>query len=234
MRINLDIMIDKISIKFRMLWRDYKNKLKQIKWPREPLPLKLLTRKPEEEELKPSPSISTRSSSKSTQTSESQRRPWTSWTLSSTTLLTESPLKAQNSSDSTREELSHLVKSNLPSSSSSQENSPDTPSLKEPKPSPNTSNNDINRLLICAVISSFTFFILYSTYSFNTFLAKKPIFFYTFGSIFKIIRWNKKHKNCNTQKRKLWFFCVFVKVKVIILTEPGFIRNQENIIQKIW
>ena len=75
MRINLDIMIDKISIKFRMLWRDYKNKLKQIKWPREPLPLKLLTRKPEEEELKPSPSISTRSSSKSTQTSESQRKP---------------------------------------------------------------------------------------------------------------------------------------------------------------
>ena len=75
MRINLDMMLDKISIKFRMLWRDYINKLKKSKWPREPLPLKLLTRKLEEEELKPSPSISTKSSSKSTQTLESQRKP---------------------------------------------------------------------------------------------------------------------------------------------------------------
>lgn len=151
-------MIDKISIKFRMLWRDYKNKLKQIKWPMEPLPLKLLTRKPEEEELKPSPSISTRSSSKSTQTSESQRKPWTSWTLSSTTLSTESPLKDQSSLDSTREELSHLVKSNQLSSSSSQENSPDTPSLKEPKPSLNTFKYDIVLAFnLCTILPIFSF-----------------------------------------------------------------------------
>ena len=159
MRINLDIMIDKIGIKFWVLWRDYKNKLNKIKWPREPLPLKLLTRKPEEEELKPSPSISTKSSSKSTQTSESQRKPWTSWTPSSTTLSTESPLKDQSSLDSTREELFHLVKSNQLSSSSSQENSPDTPSLKEPKPSPNTFKYDINLAFnLCTISFTYSIF----------------------------------------------------------------------------
>ena len=101
-----------------------------------------LTEKWEEEELRLSQSTSTRFSSKSTPTSESQRRPWTSWTPSSTTPSTESPLKDPSSSDSTREELSHPERSNLLSSSSSPENSPDTPSLKEPKPSLNTSNND--------------------------------------------------------------------------------------------
>ena len=103
---------------------------------------KRLTEKLEEEELRLSQSTSTRFSSKSTPTSESQRRPWTSWTPSSTTPSTESPPKDPSSSDSTREELSHPERSNLLSSSSSPENSPDTPSLKEPKPSLNTSNND--------------------------------------------------------------------------------------------
>ena len=169
-------MIDKISIKFRNLWRDYKNKLKQSKWPKEPLLLKLLTRKLEEEELKPSQSISTRSSSKSTPTSESQRKPWTSWTLSFTTLSTESPLKDQSSSDSTREELSHHDKFNLPSSSSSQENSPDMPSLKELKPSPNTSKYDIVLAFNLCIISSFFLYFylnLHSCLSFFVDLTKK-------------------------------------------------------------
>ena len=109
-----------------------------------PKPERAPTRKPEEEEFRPSPSTSTKSSSRSTPTSESQRRPWTSWTPSSTTPSTESPLKDPSSSDSTREELSHPEKSNLPSSSSSQESWPDTLFLKEPRPSPSTSNNDLH------------------------------------------------------------------------------------------
>jgi len=111
-----------------------------IKWERNLLKLRdqLLTRKPEEEELRPSPSTSTRSSSRCTLTLVSPRRPWTSWTPSFMTLSTESPLKDPSSSDSTREELFHLGKSKVQLSSSSPENSQDTPCLREPRPSPNT------------------------------------------------------------------------------------------------
>ncbi len=154
MRFNLKWIIDKISIKFRSKgWRFII--FKTLKWPREPLPQNLLTRNQEEEELRPSPSTSTRSWNKSTPTSESQRKPWTSWTLSFTTPSTESPLKDQSSSDSTREELFLPDKFNLLSSLSSQENSLDTPSLKEPKPSLNTSKYDIQWLLICALFNLF-------------------------------------------------------------------------------
>ncbi len=124
---------------------------------REP-PNQELIRKQEEEEFKPSPSIFTKSLSKCTPTLVSQRRPWTSWTPSSMILSTELPLKAQSSSDSTREELSHPEKSNLLSSSFSPENSLDTLSLKELKPSPNTSNND---LLVSLIISSAILHFLY-------------------------------------------------------------------------
>jgi hypothetical protein len=113
-----------------------------------------LTRKPEEEESKPSPSTSTRCSSKYTPTSVSPRKPWTSWTLSFMILSTELPLKDPSSSDSTREELSHPEKSNLLSSLSSPENSPDMLSPKEPKPSPNTFNNDLIELIILVSTSS--------------------------------------------------------------------------------
>ena len=132
------------------------NNLK-TKWlpPRDKTKLKS-TRRSEDVELKLSQSTSTRFSSKSTQTSESQRRPWTSWTPSSTTPSTESPLKDQSSSDSTREELFHPERFNLPSSSSSPENSPDTPSLKEPRPSPSTSNNDFILAFNLCIIPSFS------------------------------------------------------------------------------
>ena len=114
------------------------------KWERnQPKPKSLLlTRKPEEEESRPSPSTSTRSSSKCTPISESQRRPWTSWTPSSMIPSTELPLKDPSLLDSTREELFHPERSNQLSSSSSPENSPDTLSQKELKPLLNISNND--------------------------------------------------------------------------------------------
>ncbi len=134
----------------------YKRNSIKYKWEKDqPLP-KVPIKKPEEEEFKPSQSISTKFLNKSTQTSEFQRKPWTSWTLSSTTLSTESPLKDQNSLDSTKEELFHPDKSNQLSNLSSQENLPDTLFLKELKPSLNTFNNDINRLLICALFLIFS------------------------------------------------------------------------------
>jgi len=110
-----------------------------LKWEKNQLPLlNLPIEKPEEEELKPSPSTSTKCSSKCTQTSESQRKPWTSWTLSFTTLSTESLLKDQSSSDSTKEELFLHDRFNPLLNLSSQESWQDTPSQKEPKPSQNT------------------------------------------------------------------------------------------------
>jgi len=125
--------------------------ISKIQWPKHP-ELNHLTEKPEEEELRPSPSISTRSSSKYTLTSVSPRRLWTSWTPSSTISSTELPLKDLNSSDSTKEELSHPEKSNLLLNLSSLENLLDTPSLKEPRLLQNTSNNDFVFLLICIIL----------------------------------------------------------------------------------
>jgi hypothetical protein len=126
--------------------KDYK---KYSKWERNQPKLKwkplnpTVTEKPEEEESRPSPSTSTRCSSKYTPTLVSQRKPWTSWTHSFMTPSTESPLKDQSWLDSTKEELSLPVKFNPLSSSSSPENLLDTPCLREPKLSLNTSNNDI-------------------------------------------------------------------------------------------
>ena len=132
----------------------FKNKLilnNQIsKWERKK-PSQKPTRKPEEEELKPSPSTSTKCWSKCTQTSESPRKPWTSWTPSFMTPSTESPLKAPNSSASTREGPSPPEKFNRQSSWSCQENWPDTPFLKEPRQLPNTSSNDFCLNLICLI-----------------------------------------------------------------------------------
>ena len=107
-----------------------------------------LTRKPEEEESKPSLFTSTKSSSKFTPTLVSPRKPWTSWTLSFMILSTELPLKVQSSSDSTREELSHPERSNLLLSSFFQVNSQDMLSQREPRLSPSTSNNDLYELII--------------------------------------------------------------------------------------
>ena len=115
-----------------------------------------LIRKPEEEEFKPSQSISTKFLNKYTQISESQRKPWTSWTLSFMILLTELPLKDQNSLDSTKEEPSLPEKSNQLLSLSSPENSLDTLSLKEPKQSQNTFNNDFSIAFDLSFISLFS------------------------------------------------------------------------------
>ena len=110
-------------------WQENKQKLK-------------LKRKLEEEEFKLSLSTSTKFWNKFTLILVSPRRPWTSWTLSFMIPLTELLLKDPNLLDSTREELFHPEKFNQLSSSSSPENLLDMLYLKEPKPSPNTSNND--------------------------------------------------------------------------------------------
>ena len=102
-----------------------------------------LTRRQEEEELRPSRSTSTRCSSRSTPTSVSPRKPWTSWIPSFTILLTESPLRDQSWWGSTREGLFPLGRCSPRSNLSCQENSPDTPFQREPRPSLNTSSNDL-------------------------------------------------------------------------------------------
>ncbi len=149
----LSIQVRRIKLTFEILcaarviiiWKWQERKKEEL--PKHP---SLLTRKLEEEEFKPSPSTSTRCSSKCTPKSVSPRRPWTSWTPSFTILSTELPLKVPSSSDSTREELSHPERSNLLWSSSSPVNSPGMPSLRAPRLSQNTSNNDFCVLIYLA------------------------------------------------------------------------------------
>ena len=74
--------------------------------------------------------------------SESPRKLWASWTLSSTTLLIDSPWNVPNWSEWTKNTLSLPEKFKPPLSSSSPVNSPNTPYLKEPKPWPNSLDTD--------------------------------------------------------------------------------------------
>ena len=124
-----------------------------------------MTRKPEEEESKPSPSISTKFLNKFTQTLVSQRRLWTSWILSSMILLTELPLKDLNSSDSTKEELFHQDRFNQLLNLSFQENSLDTLSQRELKPSQNISTMISNKNLFARITYYF-----YKIWIFFTFI----------------------------------------------------------------
>ena len=99
-------------------------------------------------EQRPSPSISTESWSKCIQRPVSPRDPCPSWTPSSTTSSRKSPMSLPNSWDITRNILFHPERSKPQLDSSSQESLPSTPSLREPRLSPNTqateSEVDIN------------------------------------------------------------------------------------------
>ena len=116
----------------------FKSKCQEEPPPRNPLSRKSELLPAEREEPRASLSTSTESSNKCTPRLVSPRSPWASWTPSSTMSSKESPVNHPNSSDTPRDALSLPARSRPPSDSSSPENSPATPSLKAPRPSPNT------------------------------------------------------------------------------------------------
>lgn len=155
---------------FFKIKRCYLKVYSNLKWEKsQPKPKpKLLIKNQEEEESKPSLSTSTRSLNKCTLTLESRKRLWTSWTLSFMILLTELPLKDQNSLDLTREELFHPEKFNQLSNLSYQENLLDMLSLREPRLLLNTSSND----RAIAFVYYFIFHLVIAQISINFFFSK--------------------------------------------------------------